>query len=285
MLRLMTHNVWECDDNTTSWKDAGNDCSAQARVKGIMRVYDETSPDVIGFQEMTTLMADLIKEEFISRNQNYALIWGRFTPIMYNVDKFELIDTEFYTFDEHIDGYEGIFNNDQRKSWCIVVLREKQTGKVFAFANTHLWWKSSPSNDEQLKLFNFQRFSDEARQVQLMQVAGRLNYYIKKYDCPAFLVGDLNSWYTSKAIVSLLADDYKHARYLAVDFADASMGYHYCYPDRFETKYNDGPFEKALDYIFAKNIKDGAIKVFKRYSPDYYFPISDHSPAFVDVEL
>ena len=30
---------------------------------------------------------------------------------------------------------------------------------------------------------------------------------------------------------------------------------------------------------------DGAVKCFERYSPDYYYPLSDHSPAFIDIEL
>ena len=29
----------------------------------------------------------------------------------------------------------------------------------------------------------------------------------------------------------------------------------------------------------------GSVKHFERYSPEYYLPISDHSPAYMDIEL
>jgi hypothetical protein len=31
--------------------------------------------------------------------------------------------------------------------------------------------------------------------------------------------------------------------------------------------------------------EDGFVRRFERFSPDYYFPLSDHSPAFADVEI
>jgi hypothetical protein len=44
-------------------------------------------------------------------------------------------------------------------------------------------------------------------------------------------------------------------------------------------------FKKALDHIVISGEPEGAVKRFERYSPDYYFPISDHSMAFIDAEL
>ena len=61
-IRLMTHNVWNHDNNDPRWEERGEDCSAQARVGGLLRVYEDTMPDVIGGQEFTALMADLVKE-------------------------------------------------------------------------------------------------------------------------------------------------------------------------------------------------------------------------------
>ena len=54
-------------------------------------------------------------------------------------------------------------------------------------------------------------------------------------------------------------------------------------PDGYETKYYDWPFEDAIDHIYVT--PDAKVKRFERYSPDYYFPISDHSPAYIDVEI
>ena len=52
-IRLMTHNVWNRDTNSPKWAEKGEDCSAQARVGGLLRVYRETLPDVIGGQEVS----------------------------------------------------------------------------------------------------------------------------------------------------------------------------------------------------------------------------------------
>ena len=62
MIRLMTHNVWNCDDNSPAWEKNGEDCSARARIGGLIHVYQDTLPDIIGCQEVSCLMADLLKE-------------------------------------------------------------------------------------------------------------------------------------------------------------------------------------------------------------------------------
>ena len=82
-----------------------------------------------------------MKDGFQDEGVNYTLIWGRFTPILYRPDKFELLDSEFGAYPEHMDGYEGIFNDVRSKSFNIGVFREKESGNVFVFATTHLWWK------------------------------------------------------------------------------------------------------------------------------------------------
>lgn len=40
-------------------------------------------------------MADLLKEHCHALGLEYILIWGRFTPILYRADKFELVDSAF----------------------------------------------------------------------------------------------------------------------------------------------------------------------------------------------
>ena len=55
-VRIMTHNVWNCDANCPKWQEKGEDCSAAARVGALLRVYRETLPDIIGGQEVSALM-------------------------------------------------------------------------------------------------------------------------------------------------------------------------------------------------------------------------------------
>ena len=113
----MTHNVWNCDNNWPKWAEKGEDCSAGVRVGALLRVYRETLPDIIGGQEVSALMLDLLKEGFQTEDAKYTAIWGRFTPILYRADKFDLIDSEFGTYPERIEGLEGEFNDVKSKSW------------------------------------------------------------------------------------------------------------------------------------------------------------------------
>lgn len=284
-IRIMTHNVWNRDTNVPAWEEKGEDCSAQVRVHGHIRVYKETMPDIIGGQEFSSLMADLIKENALAAGMEYALIWGRYTPILYRADKFELLDTSFTTYPEHIDGFEGEFNDVKSKACNIAVFRNKETGKVFLFATTHLWWKSSDPAVKEKTPKDYQEFSDEAREFQIALLVEKIECFRKKYQCPCVLVGDLNTDYNSKAVKYLLDHGYRHAYHLAVEERDETVGYHDCFPWGYYNWYRTDPFEKAIDHIFLIGEKEGSVKRFMRYSPDYYFPISDHSPAYIDFEI
>ena len=284
-LRIMTHNVWNKDENSPQWELRGEDCSASSRVGGLLRVYRELCPDVIGGQEVSALMADLLKEGFQSEPINYTLIWGRFTPIFYRADRLELIDSEFGTYPEKIPGFDGFFNDARSKSWNLGVFRIKANGEKFIFVTTHLWWKKSPNDATSFGNDQYLIGSDEAREYQIASVLEKIAKYREKYHCPAVLVGDMNCPYPSLAMKYVRSNGFRHAHDIASEYAEESVGYHYCFPDGYETKYYDRPFETAIDHIYVIGENDGAVKRFERYSPDYYFPISDHSPAYIDLQL
>ena len=284
-IRLMTHNVWSCDNNSQQWAEKGNDCSAAARAPGILRVYRETLPDVIGGQEFTPLMSDLIKEGLSEINKNYTLIWGRYTPIIYRSDILELVESEFGTFSEDVPGFVGSFNNERSKSWNLAVFRLKDSGKLFIFVTVHLWWKKSPTDAESSDSEIYQVGSDEAREYQIGAVVDKIEEYRKKYGCPAVLLGDMNTGYNSAAMERVRACGFSHAHDIATEFSEEAVGYHYCFRSGYETEYYDRPFETAIDHIYVIGDKAVAVKRFERYSPDYYFPISDHSAAYIDVQI
>ena len=64
-----------------------------------------------------------------------------------------------------------------------------------------------------------------------------------------------------------------------------AVGYHNCFPWGYESKYFDKPFEDAIDHILVSEEIKGGVRRFERYSPDYYFPISDHSAAYIDIDF
>ncbi len=283
-LRLMTHNIWNRDANSPEWEKQGFDCSAAVRVQGLLRVYRETQPDVIGCQEASALMSDLLKQGFEAEGTGYTMIWGRFTPILYRPDRLELVDSAFGTYPETIDGMEGTFNDVKSKSWNIAVFRVKESGRLFLFATTHLWWKIEPTA-EKPEGRSVQAGSDKARELQLASLTARVRQMCVRYKCPGFLVGDLNTGYLSQAVQAAFQAGFRHAHDIAEDYAEEAVGYHYCFPDGFKTYYDERPFETAIDHILIYGAEPGMVKRFERYSPDYYFPISDHSPAYVDVVL
>ena len=284
-IRLMTHNVWNKDFNSPEWDQKGEDCSAAARVGGLLRVYRETAPDIIGGQEVSARMADLLKEGFAESETPYTLIWGRFTPILYRADKFELVDAAFGTYPEAIPEFVGSFNDGRSKSWNLGVFRIKENGKIFIFATTHLWWKKSPDDKNHMGNAQYQAGSDEAREYQISILADKIKLYRKKYRCPAVLVGDLNTGYLSRAVQYLLKNGFRHAHDIATEYAEEAIGYHDCFPWGYKEEYYGSPFETALDHILVIGEAEGSVKRFERYSPDYYFPVSDHSPAYIDVEF
>ena len=285
-IRLMTHNVWNCNDNLPAWKEKGFDCSAEARLPGLMRVYRELMPDVIGCQEVTKKIAGLLQDAFTAEGDLYAMVGDGYTPIFYRKDRLSVIESEFFRYSEKMDGFDGIFNDAGSKSYSIAVFESKESGKRFVFASTHLWWMRSPEAGMRPPYpSGVQEHSNEARAYQLGLLRERLRHFEKRYDAPIFIVGDLNDGYNSTALQEALKSGYLHAHDIATDFAEEAVGYHYCFGDGFKTEYYDKPFEWAIDHILARNLKDTGIRRFERYSPDYYFPISDHSPAYIDYSL
>jgi len=278
-LRIMSHNLWKCDHNCPAWEAKGEDCSAATRAKGMVRVYAETQPDIIGCQEMSFVMADEIIRGLSDQGQRYALLWGRDTPILYRQDRLELLDSDFLLYPAELPGWEGEFNNSATKSWCIAVFRDKTDGKKLIFMSTHLWWMSSdPASGY------YQAGSDEARVYQLNMAMDRLEEFRSQYSCPIVLVGDLNADYTKPVVQNALSRGYAHAHDIATEFADHDWGRHYCFGDGYKP-YEEGPFEKAIDHILVKSAPMDFVRRFERYTPDYYLPLSDHSPVFADVVL
>lgn len=284
-LRIMTHNVWNNLDNTPEWEKIGEDCSTEARAPGIARVYKENLPDVIGWQESRDRMIDAVLDSCKESGIEYTTIWGRFTPILYRADKLELLESKFITYPDEIEGFDGIFNDMRSKSANIAVFRVKESGKIFVFTTTHLWWKR---NDERTRINDprsYQQGSDKAREIQVKIIVDAVKPYREKYGCPSIILGDFNTQYDSLAVKYALEHGYRHAHDIATEFSDDEMGYHMCFPWGYEKKYLTGGFKNALDHIMISGEDDGAVKRFERFSPEWYFPISDHSAAFIDVEF
>lgn len=279
-LRIMSNNIWCRGDNSPLWAKNGENCSAEHRAVGFVRVYSEVKPDIIGLQECTARLADNIMRMLTGKKMPYALLWGRDTPIIYRKDRLELIDSEFSVYPQELPGYAGTFNNGMTKSYCIGVFKDKDSGESFIFGTTHLWWKSS---DEMAPPEEYQPHSDEARVYQMGLFTDCVEAFREKYGCSAVLVGDLNAVYSSKAVSNTLARGYEHAYDIAAEHRDETCGIHYCYEDGFDMYEKKQTFCESIDHILVSGDLQKRIKSFERYYPNYYMPLSDHFPVWIDV--
>ena len=277
-LRIMSNNIWWSDGNKADWEAIGANCSAEARAPGLFRAYQELQPDLLGLQECSAKMAHLLMSLFAENRMPYAMLWGRDTPIVYRTDRLELVDSEVLIYPEEIPGLEGSFNNARTKSYCAALFRLKETGQLLCFATTHLWWKSEDPNRQ-----NYQPHSEAAKAWQLGKAIDCVEAFQQKYGCPAVIVGDCNTWPTGKAIQNALRRGFVHGHDAAIDFADETQGMHYCYADGYTTTPYPEGFGQSLDHILIRG--ELTVRRFSRYSPDYYMPLSDHFPVWIDGTL
>ena len=131
---------------------------------------------------------------------------------------------------------------------------------------------------------HYQIGSDEARIYQLGLLMDKADEFIAKYNCPAILVGDMNTYKTSKCIQGAYARGFKDAFTLAVEYADDGHGHHVCGEQGYGP-YTPASHEKALDHILVKNAPEGFVRRFDRLKDEYYMPLSDHLPVYIDVAL
>lgn len=281
-LRLMSQNQWNYTSNLPNWQELGLDCSAETRMKGHIRVIKELMPDIIGGQEVNMHMQMYLKFYCLDEGLPYTQIWGHYTPLIYRADKLELLDTEYIIYPEHVEEFEGTFNDVRSKSCNLGVFRTKEDGKVFIFATTHLWWK----NGQDTSSSYYQAGSDEVRKLQIKMAMELIGKYQQKYDnCPVVFVGDMNAKYDSLAITCALQEGgFSHAHDVAVEYVQEGIGYNGCGPKGPGT-WKDKPFKHAIDHILVKDIPKDSVRRFDRYTPDYYLVLSDHAPVYIDIEL
>ena len=283
-LRLMTQNQWNQTSNLPFWESIGMDCSSAVRSKGHVRVAKELMPDIIGGQEINIDMQQDFKFYCMDENLPYTIIWGNMTPLIYRADKLELLDTEYIVYPEKIEGLPGEYNDVKSKAANLGVFRCKDDGKVFIFVTTHRWWMSE---DVDKGDGSYREGSNAAREFQIKMLIDLAEKYQAKYDnCPIFVVGDLNTKYNTKVVQYALNErGFSHAHDIATDYACETNGMHDCYQKSYTPDWDPKPFTEAIDHILVKDLGDGVGRRFERYTPEYYLPLSDHAPAYIDVEI
>ena len=281
-LRIMSHNVWGCAPNQKAWADRGESCAAEVRMPGMARVYSILKPDIIGLQEAYHVIVDALDTAIRAAGMAYAVHYVRYTPIFYLPERVEVVDSAYLLYPETIEGYEGSFNDVRSKSLDLAVFRDKESGKYFVLGNTHLWWKGEHARFENDPWHL--PGSEKARVLQVEMASALLKKYEEKYNAPAIFLGDMNCPYPAAPIRRALELGFVHAHDIATEYASEENGYHYCFGDGHKP-YVPEPFENAIDHILLRGAPEGIVRRFDRFTPDWYEPLSDHSPVYADVEL
>lgn len=282
---VMTNNQWKCDQNLPAWERMGNDCSAFARVDGLFRAYSEILPDILAVQESSFLMERLLMEKMESftakngENVRYQRITGGDTPIYYRADKLFVVESGFSLFPECVPGFKGSFNNGRTKSYCYGVFEEIESGKRMTVMSAHLWWKSG--NPERP---NYQPHSAEARAYQISMAAEKAEETVRKYGCPGLLMGDFNSGTESLCMKTAVARGWTEAHDLAEIERSEIKGHHFCGPEGYRRD-PPGMYKDALDHIIVRNGSEIRILRYLRMTEEWFDPISDHYPLYIEAEI
>ena len=166
MFNIYCQNIW-------------NTLPAHERMPIIRTLISDFGADICLFQEcspctvrkcenaITELMADEYKEVC------EHLIPNNYTPVFYKKDKFDVIDEGYLL-------YDGL-NDVNSKSVTWAVLKDEETGKMFAAASTHFWWMFRDEGDTKQRIENAN---------QLKQVCDAI---VEKYNVPVIIGGDFNN--------------------------------------------------------------------------------------------
>lgn len=273
-IRIMSNNVWDCDNNLAAWTAIGEDCSARVRSVGLAAVYMAYLPDVICFQEMSIVMITRIKNELSKCGYDYTLLSftagsdADNTCILYRTDTVELKNKGRH---EYTYG-----NNGGSKSYTWGYFTLKATGEDFVALSTHMWYKSETD----------QAGSNKWRADQAAEIVARTKTLIEQYDCPVFAMGDFNTTTTTDAFKVFIDGGFEDTYNLATVLANNHRGRHSCGSAGFARESAAGTYAgEAIDHILLRNGGETEILTFNHVRPYFYIKLSDHYPVYIDAAL
>ena len=250
-LSVVSFNVRGCND-----KDGNSVLERAPRLKKVISAYDA---DIIGFQEYTPLWEQPVKDSFLNDYEifNKWRAEGQLesSPILWKKDKFELLKTGYFwlsdTPEVESKGWDEAYPDCCRM--CVyTILKEKVSGKEFAFMNTH---------------FGFGNHCQQGS-------AALINEYSAKIgDYPTLIIGDFNARADSVAYAGMTQN---FTDVNAATAKNTGTTYHGYNPEKINNSHIDFCFVnsrvKPLDHKIMDETVDGM------------YP-SDHFGIYVETEL
>ncbi|MCC8016576.1 MAG: hypothetical protein LIO43_04245 [Clostridiales bacterium] len=254
-LRIMTSNL------LVHYKSCGG-VPAKPRAKMFVQMLKSVQPDVVGIQELSDEWYCCVKENLPA---GYKLLYPvstgifvRMTAMIYNSNSVSLIEK----------GQMKYKNGDNPRLRRVVwaVFEQKSSGKRFAVTNTH---------------FDLLREGQEKEEYAVMQsqteeLVNLVSNLYSRYNCPVFSAGDFNAMENTEStkpidapeIYSQLSSNLNDLKYDAENFVCGNA---------------QGFAAPSYDHIFSN--KEVSVKQFVLLSDESMNKMSDHYPAFADIDL
>lgn len=244
----MTFNVLCAGKNENHW------CKRQPLIKAIINKYQ---PDVFGVKEAHYGWMRYISSQFkntysyVGNGKDDGAVKGEFSPVFYNKNNYELIDSGNFWLSETPDipslGWDGAEN----RTCTYALLCEKFTGQTFAVLNTHLDHIGEIAICEGIKL-----------------VADKANSF---NDIKTVVMGDFNVTPDSVAYRTMIDSGFSDSRLTTSD------------SDNINSFHNFGNSSKMIDFIFTKNISNVKKAITATDKINGMYP-SDHYPVVAYIE-
>ncbi|MCH8316175.1 MAG: endonuclease/exonuclease/phosphatase family protein [Planctomycetes bacterium] len=173
-IRVMSFNIrfGTAKDGENAWPH---------RREMVFDVVRNHRPDIVGMQEVlngqrAALLRALPEYESIGKGRFDGALRGEFSPIMYRKERFEVLEHgQFWLSDTPDVPGSKSWGNAITRICTWARMRDRETGRVVYFYNTHLDHRSPPSQQRSAEM-----------------IAQRIDQHANKTD-PVILVGDFNA--------------------------------------------------------------------------------------------
>lgn len=252
-LTVMTYNI-KCSGE--------GKYSQESRKEAVCTLINKYSPDSFGVQEadkswINLLSGTLTEYANVGTYRDDGISEGESNNIFYKKDKFELLDSGDFWLSKTPDVPSKDWDSACFRICTYAILKNKQTGFVYAHFNTH-----------------FDHVSDVAQAESIALISSKIAEIAP--DIPVVLTGDFNFNETVDHYDNLLSCGFSDTKYLADDY-DLGATYNGYKLIRFSIN----PIDHIFVNGYVKSVKSSSIDK-SRFNGMYP---SDHFPVIVEMTL
>ncbi len=274
-VKVMTYNIRYSAGDAKS-----PDNNWPARREALAKIVDVESPDVVGFQEVLPDQFAWLKERFpgyefvgVGRNADGG---GEASPVAFAKERFSVVTNGTFWLSESPDkpGSKG-WGAALPRVCTYAVLKEKGSGQVFSFANTHTDHKSEEAREKGMLLI-IDRMKDFGANAPVVLVG---DHNCLEYEKPALSVSKLlkDAIYVSKTPPE---GSWRTFNFWSYKDKEQSIAEALAKPVRERSLPGDKSDSKRIDYIYVSpGTKVLAYRTISSTRPGTKLYPSDHFPS------